>query len=114
MRTHAVITIAGARDARNAAFRLTRPVPDGNCRAGILAWRRRWRDEGQRLRGRRSPCSGPAWCCRWSSRQRAAARTPQAVQLACTRRCPPQGQHDSGRPGPRLPAADAGATGRRL
>jgi hypothetical protein len=41
MRTHAVITIAGARDARNAAFRLTRPVPDGNCRAGILAWRRR-------------------------------------------------------------------------
>jgi hypothetical protein len=41
MRTDAIITIAGARDARNAASRLTMPVPDGRCRAGILAWRRR-------------------------------------------------------------------------
>src|SRR5260370_26438832 len=41
MRTGAVITIAGAHDARNAASRLTRPVPDGSGRAGILAWRRR-------------------------------------------------------------------------
>jgi hypothetical protein len=41
MRTDAVITIAGAHDARNAASRLTTPVPDGSCRAEILAWRRR-------------------------------------------------------------------------
>jgi hypothetical protein len=41
MRTDAVITIAGAYDARNAAFRPTMPVPDGSCWAGILAWRRR-------------------------------------------------------------------------
>jgi hypothetical protein len=34
MRTDAVITIAGARDARNAASRLTMPAPDGRCRAG--------------------------------------------------------------------------------
>jgi len=114
MRTDSVITIVGAHDARDAASRLGKPVPDGSCRAGILAWRRRWRDECQRLRGRRPPCSGPAWRCRWSSRHRTAARTPQAVQLGCTRRCRPQGQRDSGRPGPRLPAADAGATGRRL
>jgi len=33
MRTDAVITIAGAHDARNAASRLTMPVPDGSCRA---------------------------------------------------------------------------------
>ncbi len=38
MRTDSVITIVGAHDARTAAFRLTRPVPDGSCRAGILAW----------------------------------------------------------------------------
>ena len=56
----------------------------------------------------------PAWCSRRSSRHRAAARTPQAVQLARTRRCPPEGQRDSGRPGPRPPAADAGPAGRRL
>jgi hypothetical protein len=30
MRTDAVITIAGARDARDAASRLTMPVPDGS------------------------------------------------------------------------------------
>ena len=41
MRTDAVITIAGAHDAHDAASRLTGPVPDGSCRAGILAWRRR-------------------------------------------------------------------------
>jgi hypothetical protein len=41
MRTDAVIMIAGARDARDAASRLTMPVPDGSCRAAILAWRRR-------------------------------------------------------------------------
>jgi hypothetical protein len=41
MRTDSIITIAGAHDARNAACRLTMPVPDGSCRAGILAWRRR-------------------------------------------------------------------------
>jgi hypothetical protein len=33
VRTDAVITIAGAHDARNAASRLTMPVPDGSCRA---------------------------------------------------------------------------------
>jgi hypothetical protein len=41
MRTDSVITIIGAHDARNAASRLTRPVPDESCRAGILAWQRR-------------------------------------------------------------------------
>jgi len=41
MRTDSVITIAGAHDARDAASRLGKPVPDGSCRAGILAWRRR-------------------------------------------------------------------------
>jgi hypothetical protein len=41
MRTDAVITIAGAHDARNVASRLMMPVPDGSCRAGMLAWRRR-------------------------------------------------------------------------
>jgi hypothetical protein len=41
MRTDAVNTVAGAHDARSAASRLTMPVPDGSCRAGILAWRRR-------------------------------------------------------------------------
>ena len=35
--TDAVITIAGAHDARNAASRLTMPAPDGSCRAGILS-----------------------------------------------------------------------------
>ena len=39
MRTDAVITIAADHDARNAASRLTMPVPDGSCRARILAWR---------------------------------------------------------------------------
>jgi hypothetical protein len=33
MRTDAVITIVGAHDARNAASRLTMPVPGGSCRA---------------------------------------------------------------------------------
>jgi hypothetical protein len=37
MRIGAVITIIGAHDARNAAYRLTVPVPDGSCRATILA-----------------------------------------------------------------------------
>jgi hypothetical protein len=39
MRTDAVITIVGAQDARNAASRLTMPVPDGRCRAdpGLVA-----------------------------------------------------------------------------
>jgi hypothetical protein len=60
------------------------------------------------------PARARAWRCRWSSRHRAAARTPQAVQLARARRRPPQGRRDSGRPGPRPPAADAGTTGRRL
>jgi hypothetical protein len=41
MRIGAVITIAGAHDARNAASRLTMPVSDGSCRARILAWRQR-------------------------------------------------------------------------
>src|SRR5690349_291444 len=36
----AVITVAGAHDARNAASRPTVPVPDGRRRARILAWRR--------------------------------------------------------------------------
>ena len=35
MRTDAVITIAGAYDARTAASRLTMPVPDRSCRARI-------------------------------------------------------------------------------
>ena len=35
MRTDSVITIAGAHDARTAASRLTRPVPDRSRRAGI-------------------------------------------------------------------------------
>jgi hypothetical protein len=34
MRTDAVIMIAGAHDARNAASRLMMPVPDGSCQAG--------------------------------------------------------------------------------
>ena len=34
MRTDAVSTIAGAQHARNAASRLTKPVPDESCRAG--------------------------------------------------------------------------------
>jgi hypothetical protein len=37
MRTDSVITIVGAHDARSAASRLTRPVPDESCRAEILA-----------------------------------------------------------------------------
>jgi hypothetical protein len=37
MRTAAVTTIAGAHDARTAASRLTMPVPDRSCRAGIPA-----------------------------------------------------------------------------
>jgi hypothetical protein len=37
MRTDTVMTIAGAHDARNAASRLTMPVPEGSCRARILA-----------------------------------------------------------------------------
>jgi hypothetical protein len=41
MRAAAVSTIAGAHDARDAAFRLMMPVPDGSCRAAISAWRRR-------------------------------------------------------------------------
>ncbi len=41
MRTGAVIAIAGAHDARHAASRLTMPVSDGSCRAGILAWQQR-------------------------------------------------------------------------
>ena len=36
MRTDAVIAIAGAHDARNAASRPTVPVPDRSCRARIL------------------------------------------------------------------------------
>jgi hypothetical protein len=43
MRAAAVIAIAAARDARDAAFRLMMPVPEGSCRAAIWAWRRRWR-----------------------------------------------------------------------
>jgi hypothetical protein len=41
MRTDSVTTIIGAHDARDAASRLGKPVPDGSCRAGILAWQRR-------------------------------------------------------------------------
>jgi hypothetical protein len=41
MRADAVIMIAAADDARDAVFRLAMPVPDGSCRAGISAWRRR-------------------------------------------------------------------------
>jgi hypothetical protein len=37
MRIGAVSTIVGAREARNTASRLTRPVSDGSCRARILA-----------------------------------------------------------------------------
>lgn len=37
MRIGAVIAIADAHDARNAASRLTVPVSDGSCRARILA-----------------------------------------------------------------------------
>jgi hypothetical protein len=40
MRTDAVTTIVDAHEARNAASRLTMPVPDGSCQAGILTWRR--------------------------------------------------------------------------
>jgi len=35
MRAAAVSTIAGAHDARDAAFRLTMPVPDRSCQARI-------------------------------------------------------------------------------
>ena len=35
MRTAAVITIAAAHDARNAAYLLTVPVPDRSCQARI-------------------------------------------------------------------------------
>jgi hypothetical protein len=38
MRIGAIITIVDAHDARKAASRLTMPVPDGSCRATILAW----------------------------------------------------------------------------
>jgi hypothetical protein len=41
MRIRAVNTIAGTHDAHDAASRPTVPVPDGRCRASILAWRRR-------------------------------------------------------------------------
>ena len=41
MRIAAVITNAGAHDARNAASRLTMPAPDGSGRATIVAWRQR-------------------------------------------------------------------------
>jgi hypothetical protein len=41
MRIGAVITVVGTDDARSAASRPTVPVPDGSCRATILAWRRR-------------------------------------------------------------------------
>jgi hypothetical protein len=41
MRIGAVIAIAAAHDARNAASRPTVPVPDGRSRARIPAWRRR-------------------------------------------------------------------------
>ena len=41
MRIGAVIMIVGAHDARNAASRPTVPMPNGRCRARILAWRRR-------------------------------------------------------------------------
>jgi hypothetical protein len=37
MRTDAVITAAGAHDARTAASRPTVPVPDGSCPARIPA-----------------------------------------------------------------------------
>jgi len=37
MRIGAVSTIVGAHEARNAASRLTMPVPDGSCAARILA-----------------------------------------------------------------------------
>ena len=104
MRIGAVIMIVGAHDARNAASRPTVPVPDGRRRTRILAWRQRWHDECQRHRCRGAVGPDAAWCSRRSSRHRAAARTPQAVQLACTRRCLPQSQRDSVRPGP-LPAA---------
>ena len=113
MRIGAVIMIVGAHDAPNAASRPTVPVPDGRRRTRILAWRQRWHDECQRHRCRGAVGPDAAWCSRRSSRHRAAARTPQAVQLACTRRCLPQSQRDSVRPGP-LPAADAGPAGRRL
>jgi hypothetical protein len=36
MRIRAVITIAGADDARNTARRLSVPVPDGSCRARTM------------------------------------------------------------------------------
>jgi len=41
MRIGAIIAIAGAHHARNAVSRLTIPVPDGSCRARILAWQQR-------------------------------------------------------------------------
>jgi hypothetical protein len=37
MRIGAIIKIAGAHDARNAASRLTMPPSDGSCRARIQA-----------------------------------------------------------------------------
>jgi hypothetical protein len=36
MRTAAVIAVGGARDARHAASRLTRPVSDETARAGTM------------------------------------------------------------------------------
>jgi hypothetical protein len=43
--------------------------------AGPRSWlgQRRCRNEGQRLQGHRSPCSGPAWGCRWPAADASAA-----------------------------------------
>jgi hypothetical protein len=41
MRIGAVTAIVAAHDAQDAASRLMMPVPDGRCRARILAWRQR-------------------------------------------------------------------------
>ena len=109
MRTDAVIAIAGAHDARNAASRPTVPVPDRSCRARILVRGSDEKTSDEKMKASDVEAAGrpadpdPAWCCRWSSRHRAPARTPQGVQLVCTRRCPPLRQRDGARPSP-LPA----------
>jgi hypothetical protein len=87
MRIGAVITIAADHDARNAASRPTASVPDRSCRATIPALGGGDTMKASDVKAAGPPSLTPAWCCRWPSRHGAAARTPQALQLACTRRC---------------------------
>jgi len=80
MRTDAVIAIAGAHEARNAASRPTVPVPDRSCRARILVRGSDEKTSDEKMKASDVEAAGrpadpdPAWCCRWPSRHRASAR----------------------------------------